>query len=182
MGQGDDSLPGTSKTMINVAMVPLILMAGLRSASCKTKKSDRTLTGDTLEIEIPSQCSALGDFKPSCMKQEKRSVVRQLTTVEHNRLTVSDTVSINEPAGGYMEMMKNRNSARVHLIALENEKIKCQGIIPGKKLIRGTQLHQKAYGTLASSMMYTETVDQLVNFLWRAVVRHRFDFRRRDAN
>ena len=29
MGQGDDSLPGTSRTMTDVTMVPPILMAGL---------------------------------------------------------------------------------------------------------------------------------------------------------
>ena len=41
--------------------------------------------------------------------------------MEINRLTVSETVSIDEPAGGYMEMMEDRNSARGHLIALENK-------------------------------------------------------------
>ena len=38
MGQGDDRLPGTSRTMTNVTMVPPILVAGLRSASYKTKR------------------------------------------------------------------------------------------------------------------------------------------------
>ena len=33
MGQGDDRLPSTSKMMTDVAMVPSILMAGLRSAT-----------------------------------------------------------------------------------------------------------------------------------------------------
>ena len=37
MGQGDDTLPGTSRTMADVTMVPPILMAGLRSTSYKTK-------------------------------------------------------------------------------------------------------------------------------------------------
>ena len=49
-GQGDDRLPGISKTMIDVALVQPILMAGLRSASYKNKRSDRTLTGATLEM------------------------------------------------------------------------------------------------------------------------------------
>ena len=48
MGQGDDRLPGTSKTMTDVAMVPPILMAVLRSASYET-----TLTGATLEVDLP---------------------------------------------------------------------------------------------------------------------------------
>ena len=37
MGQGDDRLPGTSRKMTHVTMVPHILVVGLRSASYKTK-------------------------------------------------------------------------------------------------------------------------------------------------
>ena len=55
MGQGDDRLTGTSKTMNNVTMVPPILVVGLRSASYKTKSSDGTLTGATVEKEILNQ-------------------------------------------------------------------------------------------------------------------------------
>ena len=118
MGQGDDRLPGIDRMLTDVALVSPILMAGSKSASYKTKRSDRTLTGATLEMEILSQCgeSSLQDFKPSSMNDGKGSVVGQLVPVEHNRLTVSETVSIDEPAGGYMEMMEYRNSARGHLI------------------------------------------------------------------
>ena len=55
MRQGDDRLPGPSTTMTDVTMVPPILMAGLKLASYKTKRSDRTLTGATLEMEILSR-------------------------------------------------------------------------------------------------------------------------------
>ena len=55
MGQGDDRLPGTDRMLTDVALVSPILMAGSKSASYKTKKSDRTLTGATLEMEILSQ-------------------------------------------------------------------------------------------------------------------------------
>ena len=41
------------------------------------------------------------DFNPSPMNHGKGSVAGQLVPVEYNRLTVSDTVSIDEPAGGY---------------------------------------------------------------------------------
>ena len=121
MGQGDDRLPGTDRMLTDVAMVPPILMAGLNSASYKTKRSDRTLTGATLEMEILSQCgeSTLKDFKQ--MNHGKESVVGQLVPVEYNRLTVSETVSIDEPAGGYMEMFEYRKSARGHLMALEDK-------------------------------------------------------------
>ena len=55
------------------------------------------------------------------MNHGEGSVVGQLVPVEYNRLNVSETVSIDEPAGGYMEMVEYRNSARGHLIALENK-------------------------------------------------------------
>ena len=112
--QGDDRLPGTDRMLTDVAMVPPILMAGIKSASYKTKRSDRTLTGATLEMEILSQCGdrTLKDFKPSTMNHGKGRVVGQLVPVEYNRLIVSEAVSIDEPAGGYMEMLEYRNSAR----------------------------------------------------------------------
>ena len=66
LGQIDDRLPGTDRILTDIAMVPPILMAGLKSASYKTKRTDRTLTA-TLEMEILSQCgeSTLQDLKPS---------------------------------------------------------------------------------------------------------------------
>ena len=104
MGQGDDRLPGTDR------MVPSIL----RSASYRTQRSDRTLNGATLEMEILSQCgeSTLKDFKPSSMSHGKGKVVGQLIPVEYNRLTVSDNVSTVEPAGRYIVMLEYINSAR----------------------------------------------------------------------
>ena len=77
MGQSDDRLPGADRKLAHVTMMPPILMAGLRSATYKTKRSNRTLTGATLEIEILSQCgeSTLRDFKPSSMNHGKGSVV-----------------------------------------------------------------------------------------------------------
>ena len=59
MGQGDERLPGTYRMLTDVAMVPPILMAGLRSASYKTKRSDYTLTGATLEMETLSQIQTI---------------------------------------------------------------------------------------------------------------------------
>ena len=75
-GQGDDRLPGIDRTLTDVAMVPPILMAGIKSASYKTKKSDRTLTGATFEMETLSQCgeSTLKVFKPSPMNHGKGSI------------------------------------------------------------------------------------------------------------
>ena len=67
LGQGDYQLPGTDRMITDVAMVPPILMAGIKSTSYKSKTSDRTMTEATLEMEILSQCveSTMKDFKPS---------------------------------------------------------------------------------------------------------------------
>ena len=165
LGQGDDRLPGTDRMLTDVAMVPPILMAGIKSTVYKTKKSDRTLTGATLEMEILSQCgeSTKKDFKPSTMNHGKGSVVGQLVTVEYNRLTVSDTVSIDEPANVYIEMLEYRNSARGHLMALEE-----QGAIESylETMMQGATLKQKAYGTLVSTEMHAETIEQLLAVLY----------------
>ena len=100
-------------------------------------------------MEILSRCgqSTLRVFRPSCLNNRLGSVVGQLITVEHNRLTVSVTVSIDEPAGGYLEMVEYKNSARGHLIALENK-----GAMEGylEEMVQGTTMKQKAYGTLVS--------------------------------
>ena len=174
LGQGDDRLPSTDRMLTDVAMVPPILMVGIKSTGYKPKRSDRTLTGATLEMEILSQCgeSTMKDFKPSPMNHGKISVVGQLVPVEYNRLTLSETVSIDEPTGGYMEMMEYRNSARGHLMALE-DKSAMDGYL--ETTMQGTTLKQKAYGTLASSEMQAETIEHLVSLTWRAVVLRYFE-------
>ena len=149
--------------LTDVAMVPPILMAGIKSTG------DRTLTGATLEMEILSQCgeSTLKVFKPSSMNHGKGSVAGQLVPVEYNRLTVSEAVSIDEPAGGYMEMLEYRNSARGYVMALE-DKSAMEGYL--ETMLQGTTLKQKAYGTLPSSEIQAETIEQLVSLPWKAVV------------
>ena len=168
LGQGDYQLPGTNRMLTDVAMVPPILMGGIKSTGYKSKRSDRTLTGATLEMEILSQCgeSTMKDFKPSPMNHGKGSVAGKLVPVEYNRLTVSETVSIDEPAGGYMEMLEYRMSARGYVMAME-------GYL--ETMLRGTTLKQKAYGTLASSEMQAETIEQLVSLPWKAVVLKYFE-------
>ena len=86
MGQGNDRLPGTSRAMTDVTMVPPILMAGLRSAIYKTKRSDRHPTGATLETKILSQWGEtnLWGFRPSGMNHGNGSVsvIGQLNPLE----------------------------------------------------------------------------------------------------
>ena len=55
LGQGDYQLPGTDRKLTDVAMVPPILMAGIKSTGYISNRSDRALTGATLETEILSQ-------------------------------------------------------------------------------------------------------------------------------
>ena len=174
MGQGDNRLPGTDRMLIDVAMVPPILPAGLKLASYKTKRSHRTLNGATLEKEIISQCgeSTLQGFKPSSTNHGKGSIVGHLVPVEYNRLTISESASIDEPAGGYMERVEYKNSARGHLIVLES-KSAMEGYL--ETMIQGTSMKQKAYGTLVSSEMHAETIDQLVSLPWRTVVLRHFE-------
>ena len=168
LGQGDDRSTDTDRMITDVAMVPPILMAGIKSTGYKSKRSDRTLTGATLEMEILSQCgeSTMKDFKPSPMNHGKGSVVGQLVPVEYNRL------SKDEPAGGYMELLEYRNSATGHLMALE-DKSAMEGYL--ETMMQGTTLKQKAYGILASSEMQAETIEQLMSLPWRAVVLRYFE-------
>ena len=125
-------------------------------------------------MEIVSRCgeSTLKDFKPSPMNHGKGSGVGQQVQVEYNRLTVSETVSIDEPAGGYMEMLEYRNSARGNLIALEDNSA-MEGYL--ETMTQGTTLKQKAYGTLISSETHAETIEQLASLPWRAVVLRYFE-------
>ena len=91
------------------------------------------------------------DCKPSPMNHGKRSVVGQLVPVEYIRLTLSKTVSVDEPVGAYMEMFEYR----------------MEGYL--ETMMQGTTLKQRAYGTLASSEMQAETIEQLVSLPWKAV-------------
>ena len=106
------------------------------------------------------------------MNHGKGSAIGQLIPEDYNRLTVSETVSIDELAGGYIEMMEYTNSARGHLIALENKRV-IQGYL--EEMIQGTTMKQKAYGTLVCSEMHAETIHQLVSLPRRAVVLRHFE-------
>ena len=180
LGQGDYQLPSTDKMLTDIAMVPPILMAGIKSTGYKSKRIDRTLTGSTLEMETLSQCgeSTMKDFKPSPMNHGKGSVAGQLVPVEYSRLTVLEAVSIDETAGGYMEMLEYRNPARGYVMALE-DKSAMEGYL--ETMLQGTTLKQKAYGTLASSEIQADTMEQLVSLPWKAVVLRYFEEEMRTA-
>ena len=72
-----------------------------------------------------------------------------------------------------MEMLEYRNLARGHLMALE-DKSAMEGYFETMKM-QGTTLKQQAYGTLVSSEMHAEKIEQLVSHPWRAVVLRHFE-------
>ena len=71
-----------------------------------------------------------------------------------------------------MEMLEYRNSAGGHLMTLE-DKSAMEGYL--EMMMQGTTLKQKAHRTLVLSEMLVETIEQLVNLPWRAVVLRYFE-------
>ena len=118
-------------------MVPPILMAGLRLASHKTKMSDRTLTGATLEMEIFSQSgqSTLRDFRPSCLNHGKRSVVGLTVSEIGNILDRRSRWWIYGDGGVHKLGKRTPNRSR---------RQRCRGMLSGG-MIQGTTMKQKAY-------------------------------------
>ena len=77
-----------------------------------------------------------------------------------------------------MEMLEYRNSARGYVMALE-DKSAMEGYL--ETMLQGTTLKQKAYGTLASSEIQAESMEQLVSLPWKAVVLRYFEEEMRTA-
>ena len=71
-----------------------------------------------------------------------------------------------------MEVLEYRNSAKGYVKALE-DKSAMEGYL--QTMLQGTTLKQKAYGTLASSEMQAETIEDLVSLPWKAVVLRYFE-------
>ena len=115
-GQGDSTtLTGGEKENL----IPPMLLAGLTVTATRSKKTARTLADTKLEMEVISQCGSGGleDYRPSRINMAKLKLEGQLDVVEYSRITVPESVHMGDPAGGYVEMLKARNSARGHLMA-----------------------------------------------------------------
>ena len=87
--------------------------------------------------------------------------------VEYSRITVPDSVHVGDPAGGYVEMLKARNSARGHLMAW-NEKQAMQEYL--KELTANSNLNWKKYGTVMSSEANESGLEKLLEISWRAAL------------
>ena len=97
---------------------------------------NRTLMREILNKRTNAMGELIKCYLIRPLMKVRQVFIEEWTPEEYNRLTVSDAVKIDEPAGGYMEMMEYRNSARVHLIALE-KKVPCN--VTRKKRTRARQ-------------------------------------------
>ena len=128
-----------------------MLLAGLTTTATRSKKNARTLADTKLEIEVISQCGSGGlfdDYKPSRTSKARMKVEGQLDVVDYSRITVPDSVHMGDPAEGYVEMLKARNSARGHLMAW-HEKQAMQEYLKG--LTENSNLNRKENCTVMSS-------------------------------
>ena len=171
-GQGDGAtLTGGEKENL----IPSMLLAGLTiTATTKSKKTARTLADTKLEMEIISQCGSggLDDYMPSQTNLAKMKLEGQPELVEYSRVTVPESVHMGDPAGGYVEMLKARNSARGHLMAW-SEKRAMQEYLKG--LTENSNLNRKEYGTIMSSEANEIGLEKLLEISWRAALQRYFD-------
>ena len=170
-GQGDSAtLTGGEKENLITPM----LLAGLTTTAVRSKKTARTLADTKLEMEIISQCGSGGleDYRPSRTNIAKLKLEGQLDVVEYSRVTVPESVHMGDPAGGYVEMLKARNSARGHLMAW-SEKRAMQEYL--KELTENSNLNRKEYGTVMSSKANEIGLEKLLEISWRAALQRYFD-------
>ena len=122
-----------------------MLLAGLTTTATRSKKSARTLADTKLEMEVISQCRSggLDDYKPSRTNMARMKLEGQLGVIEYSRITVPDSVHMGDPAGGYVEMLKARNSARGHLMAWDEKRAMQEYL---KELTENSNLSRKEYG------------------------------------
>ena len=147
IGQGDGTTPvGGEKENL----IPSMLLAGLTITATRSKKTARTLEDTKLEMEIISQCGSGGlvDYRPSRTNMARMKLEGQLDVVEYFRITVPESVHMGDPARGYVEMLKARNSARGHLMAWSEKRAMHENL---KGLIENSNLNRKEYGTVMSS-------------------------------
>ena len=170
-GQGDGATPAGGE---KENLIPPMLLAGLTVTATRSKKTARTLADTKLEMEIISQCGSGGleDYRPSRINMAKLKLEGQLDVVEYSRITVPESVHMGDPAGGYVEMLKARNSARGHLMAW-SEKRAMQEYLKG--LTENSNFNRKEYGTVMSSEANEVGLEKLLEVSWRAALQKYFD-------
>ena len=151
-----------------------MLLAGLTTTATRSKKNARTLADTKLEMEVINQCGSggLDDYKPSRINMARMKLEGKLGMVEYSRITVPDSAHMGDPARGYVEMLKARNSAREHLMA-RNEKQAMQEY--WKELTENSNLNPKEYRTVMSSEANEIGLEKLLENFWRAALQRYFD-------
>ena len=170
-GQGDGATPAGGE---KENLIPPMLLAGLTITATRSKKTARTLADTKLEMEILSQCGSGGleDYRPSRINMAKLKLEGQLDVVEYSRITVPESVHMGDPAGGYVEMLKARNSARGHLMAWSEKRVMQEYL---KELTENSNLNRKEYGTVMSSEANEVGLEKLLEISWRAALQRYFD-------
>ena len=125
-------------------------------------------------MEIISQCGSEGldDYMPSRTNMARMKLEGQLDVVEYSRVTVPESVHMGDPAGGYVEMLKARNSARGHLMAWSEKRVMQEYL---KGLTEKSNLNRKEYGTVMSSEANEIGLEKLLEISWRAALQRYFD-------
>ena len=170
-GQRDGATPAGGE---KENLIPPMLLAGLTITATRSKKTARTLVDTKLEMEILSQCGSGGleDYRPSRINMAKLKLEGQLDVVEYSRITVPELVHMGDPAGGYVEMLKARNSARGHLMAWSEKRVMQEYL---KELTENSNLNRKEYGTVMSSEANEVGLEKLLEISWRAALQRYFD-------
>ena len=154
--------------------VPPMLLVGLISTALRVKRNQRTLAETRLEMEVISQCGSggLNDYKPSRTNMAKMKLEGQLDVFEYSHITVPKSVLVGDLAGGYLEMVKARNSARGHLMTWHDKQAMQEYL---KELITCSNLKRKEYGTVMSSEANENGLEVLVKTSWKTALEMYFD-------
>ena len=92
--------------------------------------------------------------------------------VEYNCITVLESVHKGNAAGGYMEIVKARNSARGHLMAWHDKQAMQEYL---KELETGSNLKRKKYDTVMSSEVNENGLELLNKTSWWVALQKCFD-------
>ena len=96
----------------------------------------------------------------------------QLDTFEYSRITVPESVHIGDPAVGFMEMVKARNSARGHLMVWRDKQAMQEYL---KDLVTGSNLKRKEYATVMSPEAKKNVLELLNKISWNVALQKCFD-------
>ena len=91
----------------------------------------------------------------------------QLDVVEYSSITVPESVHMGDPAGGYMDMVKARNSARGQLMAWHDKQAMQEFL---KDLLTRSNLKMKEYGIVMSSEANENGLELLNKNFWKAAL------------